>query len=128
MENKKSVKSKRIGIVNKIIYEISIRGRKFFKYESETAYMFLKNGKVYMKNEWNGKEMLIDVNKGKPKHWHHGGTLMGLTKDFTEFINGMDDANGEHGYGGLFCPHWGYSEEDMEEIRKIAKQLEYLKH
>lgn len=120
-------KNQRIEIVNKIISEIASRGRNFFKYESETAHMFLKKGKVYMKNEWNGKEMLIDVNKGKPKHWHHGGTLMGLTKDFTEFINGMDDANGEHGYGGLFCPHWGYSEEDMGAIRKLAKDLGYIK-
>ena len=89
--------------------------------------MFVKKDKVYMMNEYNGKKMLIDPNGGRPKNWHHGGTLLGLTKDFALFILGHDDANGENGYGGLYCIHWGYAEEEMILIRQKAKELGYLK-
>lgn len=118
----------RINTVNKIISAISVRGRNFFKYKDNTAYIFEKNGKLYMKNEYNGADMFLHTKLGyQPEKWIHGGTLWGLTKDFKDFIQKGGDTNHNNGYGGLYCPHWGYSDEDMREIQKIAIELGYLK-
>jgi hypothetical protein len=56
-----------------------------------------------------------------------GGTMWGLVQDFRDYIFGDDDANHKNGYGGLYCKHWAYPEEDMEEIRAVAEELGYLK-
>lgn len=120
-------KQQRIDIVNEIIKEISSRGRKFFMHDDKIAHLFLRNGRLYMKNEYNGKDMCLNLpDYRKPKDWHHGGTLWGLTQDFRDFVLSGDDINGENGYGGLYCPHWGYSSEDMEAIQAKAKELGYL--
>ncbi|OPG98930.1 hypothetical protein B2I21_09885 [Chryseobacterium mucoviscidosis] len=60
-------------------------------------------------------------------HFSHGGTLWGLVCDFRDYIGGDDDSNHNNGYGGLYCPHWGYPEGDMKAIRKRAEELGYLK-
>ncbi|TPF19338.1 hypothetical protein CBE79_04525 [Priestia megaterium] len=56
-----------------------------------------------------------------------GGTLWGLIHDFSEFILTGKHTNGKNGYSGLYCPHWGYSEEDMNAIRELAVKVGYLK-
>lgn len=90
--------------------------------------MIIKNNKVYMINEWNGEIMPMRTkNYQKPKGWHHGGTLWGLAQDFTDFIEQGGDTNHNNGYGGLYCAHWGYSQEEMDGIREKAKSLGYLK-
>ncbi|BBI90463.1 hypothetical protein HYO65_gp071 [Tenacibaculum phage PTm1] len=61
-----------------------------------------------------------------PKNFAHGGTLWGLVKDFKEYIMTGEQCNGKHGYGGLYCTHWGYPESDMKEIQRVAKELGYL--
>ncbi|WDO13084.1 hypothetical protein MH928_17395 [Flavobacterium sp. WW92] len=116
----------RVKIVNLIIFAIATRGRLFFSYEDRIAYMFLKSGKVYMRNEYNHENMLIEIDKAKPKHWTHGGTLLALTKDFAEFICKGGKTNHNNGYGGLFSNHWGYPENDMIAIRQKAYKLGYL--
>ncbi|WP_027380808.1 hypothetical protein [Chryseobacterium daeguense] len=117
----------RIEIVNQIIKEISSRGRKFFSGKFGVAEIFMKNNRLYMKNEHNGSELCLNTKFGyPPKGFTHGGTLWGLTKDFKQFIQSGEKSNGENGYGGLYCPHWGYSEDDMKAIQKKAKDLEYL--
>jgi hypothetical protein len=118
---------KRIQIINKIIREIAARGRKFFHHKGEVAYIFLKNGRLYMKNEYNGSEMILSTKYGYPsKKWNHGGTLWALTKDFKEFIQKGGSTNHNNGYGGLYCPHWGYTEADMKAIQDKATELGYL--
>jgi len=117
----------RIQIVNTIIKEISCRGRKFFSGKFGVAEIFLKNGRLYMKNEYDGSEMYLSTKFGyKPKRWTHGGTLWGLTKDFKDFIISGEKSNHNNGYGGLYCTHWGYSEDDMKAIQNKAKELRYL--
>lgn len=80
-----------------------------------------------MHNEYNKKDMCLSTKHGyPPKHWHHGGTLWGLTKDFKDFISTGEKSNHNHGYGGLLCPHWGYPESDMKAIQEKAALLGYL--
>lgn len=120
-------KDQRIQIVNEIIKEIASRGRKFFSGKYGVSEIFLKNGRLYMKNEYNGSEMSLSTKYGyKPKGWPQGGTLWALTKDFKLFIQSGEKSNGENGYGGLYCPHWGYSSDDMKAIQEKAKSLNYL--
>lgn len=117
----------RVEIVNEIIENIASRGRKFFAGQFGVAKIFQKNGLLYLKNEYNGKDMCLHTKFGyQPKGWHHGGTLWGLTKDFKNFIITGEKINGQNGYGGLYCPHWGYSESDMKMIQDKAKELGYL--
>lgn len=123
-----STKQQRVDTVNKIIKEISSRGRRFFYHNGNIAKMILKNNRVYMVSEWHGKEMPMQTKYGmQPKGWHNGGTLWGLSLDFTDFINHGGLTNHNNGYGGLYCSHWGYPREDMESIRSLAKSLGYLK-
>jgi len=114
--------------VNEIILEISSRGRRFFHHDGNVATIFEKKGRLYMKNEYNGVEMYMHTKFGYPPPlWHHGGTLWGLTKDFKEYIMTGKPCNGSNGYGGLYSPHWGYPESEMQSIREKAKELSYLK-
>ena len=124
---KKNTRQERVDVVNKIIAEIASLGRTFFKFENNVAIIFIKNGRLYMKNEYNGKDMCLSTKNGyPPKHWSHGGTLWGLTKDFKDFIMTGEKTNHNNGYGGLYSPHWGYEKEDMLKIQKLALQLNYL--
>ena len=123
----RTTRQERIDVVNEIITEISIRGRNFFNYNNSTALIFERNGKLYMSNEYNGEQMCLSTKFGyPPKYWHHGGTLWGLTKDFKDFIITGKKSNHNNGYGGLYCPHWGYSDEDMKAIQSKAIELGYL--
>jgi hypothetical protein len=126
MDTQQSIDN-RIEIVNNIIKEIASHGRNFFKYEAKIGYIFRVNKKLYMRSEYNGFDIyLCAKTESKPYEFTHGGTLWGLTKDFKEFILTGNKSNGENGYGGLYSPHWGYPEEDMELIRIKAKELGYL--
>lgn len=124
----KQTKQERVDIVNKIVYKISTTGRKFFSYNGKEDKFVLKNGNVYLSDAYSGKNFGVKTKFGyPPKGFHMGGTMWGLTKDFTKFILEGGDTNHVHGYGGLYCPHWGYSESDMIEIQKLAEELGYLK-
>ena len=117
----------RIQIVNEIIKKIASLDRKFFAYEDRIAYIFNVNKKLYMRSEYNNFDINLSSKKeSKPYEFTHGGTLWGLTKDFKEFILTGIKSNGENGYGGLYCPHWGYTEESMKEIQEFAKDKGYL--
>lgn len=117
----------RIVVVNEIIKEIAARSRKFFAGTFGVAEIFQKNGRLYMTSEYNGTTMFLNTKYGyPPKGWHHGGTLWGLTKDFKDFIITGKKSNHNNGYGGLYSPHWGYSESDMLAIQEKAKMLGYL--
>jgi len=123
-------KQERLVVINTIIKEISTRGRKFFHSAKtdKTAELIVKRGKVYYQCEYTDKLLCLSVpDTRKPDGWKHGGTMMGLVRDFTDYIQQGGDTNHNHGYGGLFSPHWGYPEEDMIAIREKAHDLGYLK-
>lgn len=117
----------RISIVNQLINKIASLDRKFFEYKGCISKINRRNSRLYMLNEYNRKEMCLSTKYGyPPKGFTHGGTIWSLTKDFKQFIITGEKSNGLNGYGGLFSPHWGYSEESMQEIRDLAKSLGYL--
>jgi hypothetical protein len=122
-------RQQRVEIVNQIIKEIASRGRKFFHHEGKVAELVLRNSRIYYKAEYGKKEFLCLSNLPdyrQPKGWFHGGTLMGLCRDFMDYIQTGEKSNHNNGYGGLYSPHWGYSEPDMLAIQKKAKSLGYL--
>lgn len=124
-------KEKRIEAVNKIIREIANRGRQFFcsKSTGSVSYFYLageKNKRLWFMDKRGGKVNPYPSNSRRDDHFSDGGTLWGLVQDFSEFIRTGKDSNGKNGYGGLYCSHWGYPEEDMEAIRKVAVEVGYL--
>lgn len=124
----------RIELVNRLIREIGSRGLQFLysKKHDRYAVFHWANGRLWYTDDYTGIPMLMENGKeGKTreqKHgFSHGGTLWGLVLDFRDYIFGDDDANHNNGYGGLYCPHWGYPDDDMKAIRNIATELGYLK-
>lgn len=119
----------RVEIVNEIIKAIALNGRGFFlnKRDNDIAYIFQKNGKLYMHNEYDKSKIYLHTKYGYPPHgFNHGGTMWALTKDFKEFIINGGHTNNNNGYGGLYCPHWGYDESSMKVVRETASRLGYL--
>jgi hypothetical protein len=123
-------KYERIQIVNFIIRTIANRGRNFFlsKENGHVAY-FVHNGRtLWFIDQYTGVPIkMVKGHQSNDYHFSGGGTMWGLVNDFKDFINGDDDSNHNNGYGGLYCPHWGYPPEDMEAIRAFAIEVGYLK-
>lgn len=120
----------RIDTVNALIREIGSRGRKFL-YSSRHdrfASFHWAGGKLWLTDDHTGLPLVMHESM-PDEHYHfsHGGTLWALMCDFRDYISGDDNANHNNGYGGLYCPHWGYSAEDMEVIQAYAIELGYLK-
>ena len=125
----KKIRSERIEIVNKIIKEISERGRRFFYNDKngQTSRIIEKNGRLFYIDHYSGKEIYLHMPKYRSwKGFNNGGTMRALILDFKEFIMTGEYTNHNNGYGGLYCPHWGYPEEDMKTIRVLAINLGYL--
>ena len=120
-------RKERIEIVNKILLEISGRGRNFFKHNDKVAYFDMHNGKLYMRNEYTQMRMEFKTDGiVRRKDWTGGGTLLALSCDFAEFILKGPYTNHNNGYGGLYCTAWGYPAEDMHAIQNLAVELGYL--
>lgn len=120
----------RIDLINKLIREIGSRGRQFLYSKRHDRFVTFHwaDGNLWLVDDYSGRPLLMDEEvRGQHRHFNGGGTLWGLVCDFRDYILGDDDANHNNGYGGLYCPHWGYPEEDMEAIRQRAKELGYLK-
>ena len=126
MINKKDIeKQEKLKIVNKIIIEISSRGRNFFNGKLGKAELYIKKGRIYYISEYNGKHICLSIpDYRSPKNWHHGGTLLALCKEFRNYIQRKEKIGYER--SGLYCTHWGYSEDDMQAIQNLAKELGYL--
>ena len=127
-------KQERLEIVNKLIKFISERGRRFFWTNStingefeNTAFMKLKNGRIYFVDNYTQDEVPVLDNGYDWKGFSHGGTLRALVLDFAQFIRTGKDTDGNNGYGGLYCSHWGHSEDIQQEIIQYAKEIGYLK-
>lgn len=120
-------KQERINTVNVIIKEIASLGRKFFEHKGDISFLELKNNEVYMFGEYSKTFFSLHTkNEYPPKDFTMGGTIWALTRDFKDFILTGEKSNHNHGYGGLYCSHWGYSEADMKRIQELAVQLGYL--
>ncbi|WP_185402078.1 hypothetical protein [Listeria booriae] len=122
-----TTKEERLEIVNNIIKKIASVDRKFFYSRTNclTAYMFFKNNRLYFKDEFTKRDIYAYGYKYF-RYCSQGGTLQGLILDFSEYIRTGNYSDGKNGYGGLFCPHWGYSDEGMKAIQEYAVELGYL--
>lgn len=120
---------------NELIRMIANRGRRFFDYttvkrmDSEAllgsvSHFIIKNNRVYFKDGYTQKEMFA-YNHRYMRDLTNGGTLKALVLDLSEFIRTGEPTNGNNGYGGVYAPpsHWGYPEEEMEEIRAFAEKI-----
>lgn len=129
----KRARYERIEIVNKLIQKIAECGREFLyssKYK-RIAYFVYDGRTLYYVDHYTGVPLkMIKGSAHKTlKHGQYfssGGTMWGLINDFKDFIYGDDNSNHNNGYGGLYCPHWGYPKEDMEAIREYAREIGYL--
>ena len=72
-------------------------------------------------------QKLVTINDNNNHYFSNGGTMWALIKDFKEYIITGRYTNGENGYGGLYCPYWGYTEEGQQKIIDYAKSVGYLK-
>lgn len=122
-------REERMLIVNMIIAEIANRGRKFFqcKDTGHISHFSLMGSRLWFFDKRGGKINPYPSQIRKDHYFSDGGTLWALMHDFSEFILTGKYTDGKNGYGGLFCSHWGYPDEDMQAIRKLALKLGYLK-
>lgn len=130
-------KQKRIEIVNsliKYIAENDERKRKdsgLFHYKDKVAYFKHDGRTLFFIDHYTNVAMSMNrssrVTKIQEYNFSSGGTMFGLIKDFTHFIYGNDNSNGLNGYGGLYCTHWGWTEEAMKKMREYAGEIGYLK-
>lgn len=122
-------REQRVKTVNKIIKKIANNDRGFFYSSTNDAYGYFKliNNRVYFVDEYTKETLYAYGHKYLRKGFNQGGTMEALVLDFSEFIRTGKYTNGNNGYNGLFCTHWGYSNEAMQDIQKLAKKLGYLK-
>lgn len=130
-------KKKRIEIVNALIKYIAnndkntFNGKGLLHYKDRTAHFVLKGKSLRFVDHYTNVSMnmtRVDYKtKIQKKYFSSGGTMWGLVKDFTHFIYGNDNSNGLNGYGGLYCTHWGWTEEAMKNMREYAREIGYLK-
>lgn len=123
----------RIEIINSLMRKIGDTGRGFLYSQrfNRYAYFSYDGRTLYFIDHYTGVplKMIKNSSHKTTKHQQYfssGGTMWGLVNDFKDFIYGDDDSNHNNGYGGLYCPHWGYPEKDMEAIREYAKEIGYL--
>ncbi len=122
-------KKQRVETVNKIIEKIANTGRGFFYYDGRISRIEIrKGGHLYWYNSYTEETGgLNHKTKRKPKCFTNGSTLWALVLDMVEFVATGEQANSNNGFGGLYCSHWGYSEDEMLEIQNLAKKVGYLK-
>jgi hypothetical protein len=126
---------KRIEKINELIKVIGSKGRKFLsshhddydlKRELTYNYFIVIKSKLFLVDNYTKKEINMSRDYIPNTGFSSGGTMWGLMLDFANYIKTGNYSNHLNGYGGLYCPHWGYSEEDMKEIREFARSIGYL--
>lgn len=123
----------RIEIINLLIKKIGSTGRGLLysnKYKRHSYFVY--DGRtLYFVDHYTGVPLKMVKGttyktRAHEQYFSSGGTMWGLINDFKDFIYGDDDSNHNNGYGGLYCPHWGYSDYDMNSIRDYATEIGYL--
>lgn len=62
----------------------------------------------------------------KRRRFSNGGTIWALINDFREWIITGKSSDGNNGYGGLYCTHWGWSLELKDKVIQKAKDIGYI--
>lgn len=128
-------KEERLANANELIKLIAELGRKFFNYNNYVekngtiSHFKLKNNRIYFVDGYTKKEMYAYDNNHRlfKRYFSEGGTLEALVLDLSEYIRTGKPANSKHGYGGVYCPHWGYPDKDMDKIREKAVAIGFSK-
>ncbi|HDR4766290.1 TPA: hypothetical protein ACQ75Q_001440 [Bacillus thuringiensis] len=126
-------KKKRVEIVNSLINYLADHEKGLFRYEDEnrTAHFKHDGRNLWFVDHFSNVAMRMTrssyKNKKQERYFSSGGTMWALIRDFTDFIYGDDKSNGNNGYGGLYCTHWGWTKEEMENMRVHAREIGYLK-
>jgi hypothetical protein len=115
----------RMNKINELIEVISSVDRRFFYSKNKDRVgKFIEGNKLFYIDEYTG-EKVYPYYSGRKK-FSHGGTLWGLVNDFREWIITGKLSNGKNGYGGLYCPHWGYTVEGMDKVVTKGKEIGFL--
>lgn len=116
----------RLENINKLMELIANTDRCFFKHDKcISRFIPLKTTVKYI-DGYTQKKVTINSNN-KDSGFSEGGTMWALVKDFKEYIVTGKNVNGKNGYGGLYCPYWGYTEQGQNKIIEFAKEIGYLK-
>ncbi len=127
MTTDNTTKEGRRRIVNMIIWEISRRGRGFFRNHSpvattdNTASIVDSGGQLFYRSEHPDHRLIALRLRIIPRTFPHGNSLWHLMKEFEGFIK----TGKAWEYSQLKENNWGYSPEDMAYIQKRALELGY---
>lgn len=116
----------RMNKINELIELIGNVDRGFFKSENGRGKFIEKKTTVKFIDDYTQKELTIPGEGKRIKGFSSGGTLQGLVRDFKHYIITGKPSDGKHGYGGLYCTHWGYSLEGQNKIIEFAKEIGYI--
>lgn len=129
-------KELRLRNINTLIEIIGSRDRKFLSSHSDDYdttkpivfnLFFFEDSKLYLQDKYTKSQILMDNKKHRHNHgFSSGGTMWGLCCDFADFILTGNYTHGLHGYGGLYCPHWGYTDDAMRTIRTMAMEIGFI--
>ena len=116
----------RMNKINELIEFISSIDRRFFYTKSKDNVDRFVEGKttVFFYDSFLDKK--LSLNPNNYYNFSHGGTLWALVNDFKAWILTGKPSNGKNGYDGLYCPHWGYTEDGKAKIIEKAKEIGYL--
>lgn len=117
----------RMNKINELIEVIADTDRKFFYHKNKDSIDKFIEGKttVFFHDAYLDKK--ISLTYRNRHNFSHGGTLWGLVNDFKEWIITGKPSNGSNGYGGVYCPHWEYSEEGQLKVIEKAKEIGFIK-
>ena len=123
-------KESRCELANELIRLIASTGRKFFNYEGNGGSIGrfeLRSGRTYFIDGYLGKSIYAYENRFFRQKFTEGGTMQALILDIAEFIRTGKATNAKNGYGGIYCDHWGYPDEDMKKVREKAIEIGFSK-
>lgn len=123
-------KERRCELANELIRLIASTGRQFFNYEENggsTGRFELRSGRTYFIDGYLGKSIYAYENRFFRQKFTEGGTMQALILDIAEWIRTGKATNAKNGYGGIYCDHWGYPDEDMKKVREKAIEIGFSK-
>ncbi|MDK7993035.1 hypothetical protein ACHEVJ_16880 [Enterococcus raffinosus] len=123
-------KESRCELANELIRLIASTGRQFFNYEENGGSIGrfeLRSGRTYFIDGYTNKSIYAYENHYFGNSFTEGGTMQALILDIAEFIRTGEATNAKNGYGGIYCDHWGYPDEDMKKVREKAIEIGFSK-
>lgn len=126
-------KQQRLEKANQLITLIAESGRQFFNYTDYNdkggtiSHFKLKNNRLYFVDGYTKKEIYAYANGPFRCYFSDGGTMRAFILDLSEYIRTGKATNSKNGYGGVYCAHWGYPENDMKKVREKALEIGFTK-